>query len=119
MCLLFKVGYFPNECGPQSTSSLLDEVTLYKYCNFSPGNVDPANGQVSHEQAIQKFRYFVTENSTIMALLEEPLGNDQDPQPTVTSMCQAQTNRTSTHLGIRKFFKDIQLQLARFSIPQC
>lgn len=29
----------------------------------------------------------MTENSTIIALLEEPLGNDQDPQPTVTRKC--------------------------------
>lgn len=39
---------------------------------------------MTQEQAVQKFKYFVTENSTILALLEEPLGNDQDPQPTVT-----------------------------------
>lgn len=36
------------------------------------------------EQAVQKFRYFVTENSIILALLEEPLENDKDPQPTIT-----------------------------------
>lgn len=78
--LYFKVGYFPSECCPQSSSSLLDEISLYKYCdsNLSDGE------NVTHEQAVQKFKYFVTENSTIVALLEEPLGNDQDPQPTVT-----------------------------------
>lgn len=79
--ILEQVGYFPNECGPQSSSSLLDEVTLYKHCNFGGGG---GGGIVSQEQAVQKFKYFVTENSTILALLEEPLGNDQDPQPTVT-----------------------------------
>lgn len=73
-----KVGYFPSECGPQSSSSLLDEISLYKYCDSNPSE------NVTHEQAVQKFKYFVTENSTIVALLEEPLGNDQDPQPTVT-----------------------------------
>lgn len=78
------MGYFPNECGPQSSSSLLDEISLYKHCNSTP-DLDNG-GSVTHEQAIQKFRYFVTENSTILALLEEPLGNDQDPQPTVTRM---------------------------------
>lgn len=75
--VLEQVGNFPNECGPQSLSSLLDEITLYKHCNSN-------GGSVTSEQAIQKFRYFVTENSTIFALLEEPLGNDQDPQPTIT-----------------------------------
>lgn len=75
--ILEQVGYFPNSCGPQSLSSLLDEVALIKHCK--------ADGvPVTHELAVHKFKYFVTENSTVMALLEEPLGNDQDPQPTVT-----------------------------------
>lgn len=78
--LLEQVGFFPNECGPQSISSLLDEITLYKHCISNP------NKALTAEQAVKNFRYFVTENSSIMALLEEPLGNDQDPQPTVTCM---------------------------------
>lgn len=80
--ILEQVGYFPSECGPESISSLLDEVALIKHCNSTPAS-DNGNS-ISTEQAIQKFKYFVTENSTILALLEEPLGNDQDPQPTVT-----------------------------------
>lgn len=85
--ILEQVGYFPNECGAQSTSSLLDEVTLYRYCSTAAEGSGTSAASVEPEQAIQKFRYFVTENSTIMALLEEPLGNDQDPQPTVTREC--------------------------------
>lgn len=81
--ILEQVGYFPSECGAQSLSSLLDEETLMKYCNSYP-NSGASVGPMSHEAAVQKFRYFVTENSTILALLEEPLGNDQDPQPTIT-----------------------------------
>jgi hypothetical protein len=27
--------------------------------------------------AVDRFHYFVVENSTVLALLEEPLGNDQ------------------------------------------
>lgn len=80
--VLEQVGHFPNECGPQSVSSLLDEITLYKHCNSNPSENNSVS--VTPEQAVQKFRYFVTENSTVLALLEEPLGNDQDPQPTVT-----------------------------------
>lgn len=80
--VLEQVGFFPNECGPQSISSLLDEITLYKHCISHPNEKSEAS--ISAEQAVQKFRYFVTENSTILALLEEPLGNDQDPQPTIT-----------------------------------
>lgn len=80
--ILEQVGYFPSECGPQSVSSLLDEVSLVKYCNSSP---DTSTGPVSFDSAVQKFRYFVTDNAILLALLEEPLGNDQDPQPTITS----------------------------------
>lgn len=80
--VLEQVGFFPNECGPQSISSLLDEITLYKHCISHPNEKNEA--LITAEQAVQKFRYFVTENSTILALLEEPLGNDQDPQPTIT-----------------------------------
>jgi hypothetical protein len=72
--VLEQVGYFPNPCGIQSTSSLLDEMTLMKHCN-SGG---------SQEQAIQKFRYFVTENSTVLAILDDQIGNSEDSQPTVT-----------------------------------
>lgn len=80
--VLEQVGNFPSESGSQTLSSLLDEITLYKHCNSNPSENN--NASVTSEQAIQKFRYFVTENSTIFALLEEPLGNDQDPQPTIT-----------------------------------
>lgn len=81
--ILEQVGYFPSECGPESISSLLDELALMKHCNSLPAG-DGSVGVCTAEQAISKFKYFVTENSTILALLEEPLGNDQDPQPTVT-----------------------------------
>lgn len=80
--VLEQIGNFPSECGPHTLSSLLDEITLHKHCNSNPS--ENSNVSVTAEQAIKKFRYFVTENSTIFALLEEPLGNDQDPQPTIT-----------------------------------
>ncbi|CRL00726.1 CLUMA_CG013983, isoform A [Clunio marinus] len=83
--ILEQVGYFPNACGIQSISSLLDEVTLIKHCN--------TGGNLTHEQAVQKFRYFVTENSTVLAILDEQLGNDQDPQPTVTLLMRTPHGR--------------------------
>lgn len=84
--ILEQVGYFPSECGPQSVSSLLDEVSLVKYCNSGPpDNNGSSEFPNSFEAAVQKFRYFVTDNAILLALLEEPLGNDQDPQPTITS----------------------------------
>jgi hypothetical protein len=83
--ILEQVGYFPNACGIQSVSSLLDEVTLIKHCN--------TGGNLTQDQAVQKFRYFVTENSTVLAILDEPLGNDQDPQPTVTLLMRTPHGR--------------------------
>lgn len=83
--ILEQVGYFPNACGVQSVSSLLDEVTLIKHCN--------TGGNLTQEQATQKFRYFVTENSTVLAILDEQLGNDQDPQPTVTLLMRTPHGR--------------------------
>lgn len=70
-CILEQVGYFPSECGPESVSSLLDEVTLLQYCNSWPNNC------TDQSTAVERFRYFVTEGSVMLALLEEPLGNDQ------------------------------------------
>ncbi|KAH8420260.1 hypothetical protein KR009_008363 [Drosophila setifemur] len=94
--ILEQVGYFPSECGPESISSLLDEVALMKHCN----SISPA-AATSSEQAIAKFKYFVTENSTILALLEEPLGNDQDPQPTVTLLIRGPFGRHAWTMQLR------------------
>ncbi|XP_013113641.2 ral GTPase-activating protein subunit beta isoform X4 [Stomoxys calcitrans] len=96
--ILEQVGYFPSECGPESISSLLDEVALMKHCN----SLDATNGSsISTEHAISKFKYFVTENSTILALLEEPLGNDQDPQPTVTLLIRGPFGRHAWTMQLR------------------
>ncbi|KAH8275078.1 hypothetical protein KR018_007678 [Drosophila ironensis] len=97
--ILEQVGYFPSECGPESISSLLDEVALMKHCNSMAPSLHPAT--TSSEQAIAKFKYFVTENSTILALLEEPLGNDQDPQPTVTLLIRGPFGRHAWTMQLR------------------
>lgn len=91
--ILEQVGYFPNACGVQSISSLLDEITLIKHCN--------TGGNFTHDQAIQKFRYFVTENSTVLAILDEQLGNDQDPQPTVTLLMRTPHGRHTWNAQLR------------------
>lgn len=65
---LLKVGYFPSECGAESLSSLLDEVSLLKHCNSWPGDC------TDRQTAVERFRYFVAEGSIMLALLEEPLG---------------------------------------------
>jgi hypothetical protein len=47
-------------------------VALLRHCNSWPGG-----DNLSRELAVDRFHYFVVENSTVLALLEEPLGNDQ------------------------------------------
>uniref|UniRef100_A0A453YTJ1 Ral GTPase-activating protein subunit alpha/beta N-terminal domain-containing protein n=1 Tax=Anopheles gambiae TaxID=7165 RepID=A0A453YTJ1_ANOGA len=95
--ILEQIDYFPNECGKQSLSSLLDEVVLAKHSNTSGEYV----GELPQEQAIKKFKYFVTENSTVLALFEEPLGNDQDPQPTVTILIRGPFGRHAWTMQLR------------------
>ncbi|XP_030384786.1 ral GTPase-activating protein subunit beta [Scaptodrosophila lebanonensis] len=97
--ILEQVGYFPSECGFESISSLLDELALIKHCNSLP--VGDNAGVCNLEQAIPKFKYFVTENSTILALLEEPLGNDQDPQPTITLLIRGPFGRHAWTMQLR------------------
>ncbi|XP_055857706.1 ral GTPase-activating protein subunit beta isoform X12 [Episyrphus balteatus] len=94
--IMEQVGYFPKECGASETiSSLLDEVRLVKFCN----SVDAKT--VTTEQAIQKFKYFVTENNSILALLEEPLGNVEDPQPSLTLLLRSPFGRHVWNLQMR------------------
>ncbi|XP_055544196.1 ral GTPase-activating protein subunit beta isoform X3 [Wyeomyia smithii] len=95
--ILEQIDYFPNECGKQSLSSLLDEVVLAKHSNTT----DEDTAELSQEQAIRKFKYFVTENSTVLALFEEPLGNDQDPQPTVTILIRGPFGRHAWTMQLR------------------
>jgi hypothetical protein len=94
-CILEQVGYFPNECGPESISSLLDEVALLQHCNSWPTNC------TDQATAVERFRYFVTEGSVMLALLEEPLGNDQDPQPTVTILIRGPFGRHAWTMQLR------------------
>ncbi|XP_055591582.1 ral GTPase-activating protein subunit beta isoform X3 [Uranotaenia lowii] len=95
--ILEQIDYFPNECGKQSLSSLLDEVVLVKHSNTTGEDTQ----DISQDQAIRKFKYFVTENSTILALFEEPLGNDQDPQPTVTILIRGPFGRHAWTMQLR------------------
>ncbi|KAJ8919438.1 hypothetical protein NQ315_016536, partial [Exocentrus adspersus] len=93
--ILEQVAYFPSECGPESISSLLDEVSLLKHCNSWP------SGRNDQSAAVERFRYFVTEGSVMLALLEEPLGNDQDPQPTVTLLIRGPFGRHAWTMQLR------------------
>ncbi|XP_046680687.1 ral GTPase-activating protein subunit beta isoform X3 [Homalodisca vitripennis] len=93
--VLEQVGYFPAACGAESLSCLLDEVLLVRHCNSWRGE------NLTQASAVSKFRYFVVENSTVLALLEEPLGNDQDPQPTVTLLIRGGFGRHAWTLQLR------------------
>lgn len=95
-CILEQVDYFPSACGAESLSSLLDEVSLLQHCNSLNGEILPMS------EAVQNFRYFVVDNSTILAILEEPLGNEQDPQPTVTILLRTCSNRSAWTMQLRQ-----------------
>ncbi|KAL5009165.1 hypothetical protein ScPMuIL_014746 [Solemya velum] len=89
-CIIDQVGAFPPPCGPESLFSLLDEQSLLKY---SKGSGLPEKGS--------PFRYFVLENSIIVGLLEQPLGNVEDPLPTVTTLIRGPFGRHAWTMQLR------------------
>ncbi|CAE1163317.1 Ral GTPase-activating protein subunit beta [Acanthosepion pharaonis] len=89
-CIIDQVGAFPPPCGPESLFSLLDEQALLKYAR---GTSLPEHGS--------PFRYFVLENSIILGLLEQPLGNVQDPLPTVTALIRGPFGRHAWTMQLR------------------
>ncbi|XP_052272276.1 ral GTPase-activating protein subunit beta-like isoform X2 [Dreissena polymorpha] len=89
-CIIDQVGAFPPPCGPESLFSLLDEKSLLKYAK---GTGLPENGS--------PFRYFVLENSIIIGLLEQPLGNYEDPLPTVTALIRGPFGRHAWTMQLR------------------
>ncbi|XP_064603525.1 ral GTPase-activating protein subunit beta-like isoform X2 [Liolophura sinensis] len=89
-CIIDQVGAFPPPCGPESLFSLLDEKALLK-C---------ARGSTSEDQPSQ-FRYFVLDNSIIIGLLEQPLGNVEDPLPTVTALIRGPFGRHAWTMQLR------------------
>lgn len=94
-CMLDHVGNFPPPCGPENVSSLLDEKSLLQMCSNWKGDRIPL------EEAVKHFRYFVAENSIILALLEQHLGNEQDPQPTVTAIIRDAFGRHAWCMQLR------------------
>ena len=65
--LSVRQGSFPPPCGPESLCSLLDESAVLGVVK---------DGGLSPEQRTP-FRYMVLDGTTIVALLEQSLGNDQ------------------------------------------
>lgn len=62
--IMQSLGAFPSPSGPASPCSLVNETTLIKYSRLPTINK-------------HSFRYFVLDNSVILAMLEQPLGNEQ------------------------------------------
>ncbi len=101
-----QVGYFPSAVGAESLSTLLDESSLLRHCQATsskPG-VGAAAGEaiLPMSEAVQSFRYFALDNGTVAAVLEEPLGNDQDSQPTVTVLLRTATGRSAWSMQLRQ-----------------
>ncbi|XP_063064371.1 ral GTPase-activating protein subunit beta-like [Engraulis encrasicolus] len=79
-CIMQVLGAFPSPSGPASTCSLLNEDWLIRY-----SRLDATGGQ--------PFRYFVLDNSVILAMLEQPLGNEQNPCPSLTVLVRGMSGR--------------------------
>jgi len=109
--VLEQVGYFPNACGAESLSTLLDEANLVMQCNSWNGE------EISTQDAVQAFRYFVVDQSVILGILEEPLGNDQDPQPTVTVLIRCPSNKAAWTLQLRHLPRHKSGQVQRTANP--
>ncbi|XP_068601913.1 ral GTPase-activating protein subunit beta-like [Brachionichthys hirsutus] len=79
-CIMQVLGAFPSPSGTASTCSLLNEDTLIRYARLSAAGAS-------------NFRYFVLDNSVILAMLEQPLGNEQNPSPSVTVLIRGTAGR--------------------------
>ncbi|XP_039623311.1 ral GTPase-activating protein subunit beta isoform X3 [Polypterus senegalus] len=79
-CIMQQLGAFPSPSGPASPCSLLNEDTLIKYSRL--GSTSRSN-----------FRYFVLDSSVILAMLEQPLGNEQNPCPSLTVLIRGMSGR--------------------------
>ncbi|XP_033125848.1 ral GTPase-activating protein subunit beta-like isoform X2 [Anneissia japonica] len=81
-CLLNHVGSFPSPIGPSSVVSLLDEEAILKLVKEQ----ELATGDVV-------FRYYVLENNTLLAILEQPVIEEKDPLPTATILLRGLMGR--------------------------
>ncbi|KAM9296042.1 ral GTPase-activating protein subunit beta [Gastrophryne carolinensis] len=80
-CIMQLLDAFPPPSGPASTCSLVNETTLITYSRL------PTVSKYS-------FRYFVLDNSVILAMLEQPLGNEQsNPSPSITVLIRGMSGR--------------------------
>ncbi|XP_077493557.1 ral GTPase-activating protein subunit beta isoform X4 [Amblyomma americanum] len=95
-CMMDHAGYFPKLAGPETLSSLLDEEALLKF-----GNADATTSSLP-EAVGRHFRYFVAQNSAVIAVLEQNLGNDQGALPTVTLLVRVPFGRHAWTMQLRQ-----------------
>lgn len=93
--ILNHVGTFPAPCGPTSIVSLLEEESLLSYVDYT-------------RSAHAKFKYFVLENTTLVAVLEEHLGNSEELSPTAIMLIRGPAGRTVWSLHHRHCSKKDQ-----------
>ncbi|XP_076306424.1 ral GTPase-activating protein subunit beta isoform X2 [Tachypleus tridentatus] len=93
-CMLDHVGNFPPPSGAESLSSHLDEESILQLSTSW-------EGQLTKEEAIQHFSYFVVENCYIVALLEQHPENGRDPEPAVISLIRGPFGRHAWTLQLR------------------
>ncbi|KAJ8257305.1 hypothetical protein GJAV_G00184170 [Gymnothorax javanicus] len=79
-CIMQVLGAFPTPSGPASPCSLLNEDTLIRCSRLSATERN-------------NFRYFVLDNSVILGMLEQPLGNEQNPCPSLTVLIRGASGR--------------------------
>ncbi|KAI1897030.1 hypothetical protein AGOR_G00078920 [Albula goreensis] len=78
-CIMQVLGAFPSPSGPASPCSLLNEDILFRCSSLSDSRA--------------KFRYFVLDNSVLLAMLEQPLGNEQHPCPSLMVLIRGAAGR--------------------------
>jgi hypothetical protein len=110
--VLEQVGYFPSACGAESLSPLLGEQELVAQCQGLARDTGP-----SFQDAVRAFRYFVVDQSVVLGILEEPLGNSEDPQPTVTVVVRCPSNKAAWTLQLRHLPRHRSGQVQRSPNP--
>jgi len=110
--VLEQVGYFPSACGAESMSPQLGEQELAAHCHTLA-----RDQELTHAEAVKAFRYFVIDQSVILAILEEPLGNSEDPQPTVTVLVRCPSNKAAWTLQLRHLPRHKSGQVQRSPNP--
>ncbi|XP_061428137.1 ral GTPase-activating protein subunit beta isoform X2 [Lethenteron reissneri] len=118
-CVMQHLGAFPAPSGAASLCSLLKEETLLRQARGGDGggggSGSPSNAAVEAVPPHAHFRYFVLDNSVVLAILEQPLGNHQNPCPTVTVLIRGLGGRHAWTLQLRQQPRDCPVVLKPFA----